>query len=199
MSNIREKPKKLTILKNAKRLLGIRLPDNIWEQLLAIGQVTNQTATQVAKNAIIEWIEISYRIKKQGFVMLGKPVFAKLLKIVEKEKLKPLVELIAESGSDLYQLMVNKPLDHNAIEDFIELTPRLLGNSGLMWFDHIEVVKVEDKILFKAIHNLGMSWSEFFIEIFESFIKKYLNLCIIKETINVSDTIVFLELLQQTR
>ncbi len=196
MSNIREKPKKLTILKNAKRLLGIRLPDNIWEQLLAIGQVTNQTATQVAKNAIIEWIEISYRIKKQGFVMLGKPVFAKLLKIVEKEKLKPLVELIAESGSDLYQLMVNKPLDHNAIEDFIELTPRLLGNSGLMWFDHIEVVKVEDKILFKAIHNLGMSWSEFFIEIFESFIKKYLNLCIIKETMNVSDTIVFLELLQ---
>jgi len=191
-----EKPKKLNILKNVKKLLGIRLPEKTWEQLQAISQVTNQTTNQVAKNAIIEWIEISYSLKKQVFIMLGKPVFAKLLEMVKKEKLKPLVALIAESGSDLYQLMVNKPLDPNAIEDFIELTPRLLGNNGLMWFDHVEVVKVGDKILFKAIHNLGISWSKFFIEIFESFITNYLNLSIIKETMNLSDTLVFLELFQ---
>ena len=191
-----EKAKKLNILKNVKKLLGIRLPEKIWEQLQAIGQVTNQTTNQVAKNAIIEWIELSYRIKKQGFIMVGKPVFAKLLKMVEKEKLKPLIELISESGSDLYQLMVNKPLDPNAIDEFMELTPRLLGNNGLMWFDHVEVGKTGDKILFKAIHNLGMSWSVFFIEIFKYFIGKYLNLGIIEETMNASDTLVFLELLQ---
>lgn len=156
-----QKSKKLNILENVKKLLGIRLPEKIWIQLQAVGQVTNQTTNQVAKNAIIEWIELSYRIKKQGFIMVGKPVFAKLLKMVEKEKLKPLIELISESGSDLYQLMVNKPLNPNAIDEFMELTPRLLGSNGLMWFDHIEVGKTGDKILFKAIHNLGISWSVF--------------------------------------
>ena len=191
---MRKKSKKLDTIKNAKRLLGIRLPNKIWEQILAIGQVSNQTANQVAKNAIIEWIEISYRLKKQGLMMFGKPVIAKFLKLIDKQKLKPFIELLVESGTDMYQLMVNKPLDPNATEEIIELTPRLLGNNGLMWFDHVEVVKIGEKIIFKAIHNVGIEWSEFFIEAFKTFMKKYLNLTIIEKTINVSDTLVYFEL-----
>ena len=91
----------------------------------------------VAKNAIIEWLDTFYLVRKQGMMILGKPLLSNLLKIADSEKLESFAKATAERKADLLQLIIGKHLNNDVLEDFIKQTPKLLGSSGLMWFNYI--------------------------------------------------------------
>ena len=177
----------------AKKLIGIRLSDDIIQKLEIIAQNNNQSVNNVIKNAIIEWLEIFFRIRKQGMIILGKPFIASLLEFIDNEKIKILAEVTAKRKADLYLFFLGKHLNKDTLEDFIKYTPKILGNKGLMWFDHLEINKENSSILIKGIHNLGETWSKFLVFFFNFLIEKNFSLALIEDTVKTKANSIFLE------
>lgn len=172
---INNKNKKLRKKKMANKLIGLRLSKEVIRKLEIIAHNNNQTINSVAKNAILEWLEIFSRARQQGMMILGKPLTKNLLETIDVEKLKSLAETTAKRKVDFYQFVLGKHLSKNTLSDFIKYTPKLLGNTGLMWFEHIEVMREEESVHFKGIHNLGEKWSRFLLFFFNYIMEQYFD------------------------
>jgi hypothetical protein len=175
------------------KLIGLRLSKEVIQKLEIIAHNNNQTINFVAKNAILEWVEILFRIRQQGMMILGKPLTKNLLETIDVEKLKSLAETTAKRNVDFYQFVLGKNLSKETLSDFIKYTPKLLGHTGLMWFEHIEVMKEEESVHFKGIHNLGEKWSRFLIFFFNYLMEQYFNLELSEENVKYTKNSLYLE------
>ena len=179
--------------------MGIRIPEESIARLEAIGKNMNLSANKVAKNAIIEWLDINYIVKRQNMVIFGAPIIAFLLEHTGIEKMEKLVKLNAERGADFFQFILDKPLTRKSMEEFLVSLPRVFGRNGLMWFEHIEAVKKDDKVILKAFHALGKVWSQYYIMLSDYTMEHFFDYEPIKETKNYSESSIFLEYVPKTK
>jgi len=177
----------------ANKLIGLRLSKEAIQKLEIIAHNNNQTLNFVAKNAILEWLEIFSRVRQQGMMILGKPLTKNLLETIDVEKLKSLAETTAKRNVDFYQFVLGKHLSKETLNDFIKNTPKLLGNTGLMWFDHMEAKREEDSVYFKCIHNIGEKWSKFLVFFFNYLMEQYFDLELIEDNVKYSKNSLYLE------
>ena len=177
----------------AKKLMGIRLSENVLKKLERIGHNVNRTPNQVATNAILEWVEIFHVAKHQGMIIIGKPLMTHLLKKLDVKELDPMMEKLVERGADFYHFVLDKYLSPETLDEFIKHAPKVLGPTGLMWFDHIEVSKLNKKVRFKGTHGLGNTWSEFYILMLNNLMKKYFNSKLIEDTKKYTTESIFVE------
>lgn len=177
------------------KLVGMRLSDEIVKKLENIGLHTNRTANQVAKNAIIDWVDIYYPLRMQNMIIVEKYLIKELLGTISIDKLKDLMPNIVESGVDFHFLVHDHPLNISSLDDFLKSLSRLFGRSGLMWFDHIETRRREKTIIFKGFHNLGEIWSRFYVYLLSYLMEKYFKLKIKEESIKCSGSSIILEVL----
>ena len=177
----------------AKKLIGLRLSDDIIQKLETIAHNNNQSVNNVMKNAIIEWLEIFFRVRKQGMIILGKPFITSLLEFTDSEKIKTLAEKTAKRKADFYLFFLGRHLNEESLEDFIKYTPKILGNKGLMWFDHNEITKENSSILIKGIHSLGETWSKFLMFFFNFLMEKNFSLTLNEENFKTTANSLFLE------
>lgn len=176
-----------------KKLIGLRLSEEIILKLETIAHNNNQTVNSVAKNAILEWLEIFFRIRQQGMIILGKPIPSELLETIDIETLKSMAEATAKRKVDFFQFILGKHLSKETLDDFIKYTPKILGNNGLMWFDHIEVMREEKSIHFRGIHNIGENWSRFLIYFFNYLMKQYFNLESVDKNVRYTEKSLYIE------
>lgn len=177
----------------ANKLIGLRLSHKSIQKLETIAHNNNQSINYVAKNAIIEWLEIFSRVQQQGMMILGRPFIIGLLDLVEDEKLKPIAIRTADRKIDLFQFVLGKHLNKKTLEEFVKQAPKILGNKGLMWFDHIEAIKEKDSVHFKCVHNIGEKWSKFFTLVLNNIMEKSFGMELNKESAMYSKKALYLE------
>ena len=175
------------------KLIGLRLSHNTIEKLEIIAHQNNQSVNYVARNAITEWLEIFSRTRQQGMIILGKYFISSLLELIDVVKLKPFAEITATRNADFFHFIIGKPLSKETLDEFITFAPKILGNKGLMWFDHIEASREENLIHFKGIHSLGKKWAQFLIYFFNSLIEQSFNMKLNEENIKQSENSLYLE------
>ena len=176
-----------------KKLIGLRLSDDIIQKLETIAQNNNQSVNNVMKNAIIEWLEIFFRVRKQGMIILGKSFISSLLEFTDDEKIKSIAEMTAKRKSDFFRFFLGKQLNKETLDDFIIFTPKILGSKGLMWFNHLEIAKEDSSVYIRGIHNLGETWSKFMMLFFNFLIEKNFSLILNEENSKISANSLFLE------
>ncbi|MFX0072303.1 MAG: hypothetical protein ACFFAO_14550 [Candidatus Hermodarchaeota archaeon] len=177
----------------AKKLYGLRLSDENIKKLEIIAQNNNQSVNSVMKNAILEWLEIFFRVRKQGMIILGKSFLSSLLEFTDDEKIKPIAEMTAKRKTDFFLFILGKQLNKETLEDFIKFTPKILGSKGLMWFDHLEITKEESSVYIRGIHNLGETWSKFMLLFFKFLIEKNFTLIFNEENFKTTANSIFFE------
>ncbi len=177
----------------ANKLIGLRLSKEIIKKLETIAHNNNQTINFVARNAILEWLEIYFRARQQRMMILGKPLIKDLLELIDIEKLKSLAEATAKRKVDFYQFVLGKHLSKETLRDFIKYTPKLLGNTGLMWFEYIEAMREEESVHFKCLHNMGEKWSRFLMFFFNYLMEQYFNLELIEDNVKYTKNSLYLE------
>ena len=177
----------------ANKLVGLRLTQETIEQLEVIAHKNNQSVNSIAKNAILEWLEIFSRTRHQGMMILGKPLISSLLDLVDNNKLKEFAKLTADKKVDFFHFIIGKHPSENTLDDFIKFTPKILGDKGLMWFDHIEVPKENNSVYFKGVHSLGAKWSQFLIFFFNHIMEQYFNMKLNEENLKFSENSLYIE------
>ena len=175
------------------KLIGLRLSYKTIKKLEIIAHHNNQSANFVAKNAIIEWLEIFSRTQQQGMIILGKPFLSNLLELIDINELKPLAEITATRKVDLFHFVIGKHLSIKTLNEFIKYAPKILGNKGLMWFDHIEISSEENAVYIKGVHSLGKNWPQFLIYFFNSLMEQSFNMKLNKDNIKHSRKSLYLE------
>ena len=175
------------------KLIGLRLTHKIIQKLETIAHNNNQSINYVAKNAITEWVEIFSRTRQQGMMILGRPFIINLLDLVEDENLKTIAITAADRKIDLFQFVLGKHLNRETLDEFIKQAPKILGKKGLMWFDHIEVIKEKNSVHFKCVHNIGEKWSKFFTLVLDHIMEKRFDMELIKESARYSKKALYLE------
>ena len=176
-----------------KKLIGLRLSEKNIHKLEVIAHNNNQTVNSVAKNAILEWLEIISRVRQQGMIILGKPLTSELFETMDIENLKSMAEATAKRKVDFFQFILGKHLNKETLDDFIKYTPKILGANGLMWFDHIEVMREEKSLHFKGIHNIGENWSRFLIYFFNYLMKQYFNMELVDKNVRYTKKSLYIE------
>ena len=175
------------------KLIGLRLSYKTIKKLEIIAHHNNQSANFVAKNAIIEWLEIFSRTQQQGMIILGKYFITNLLEFIDIDNLKPAAEITAIRKADFFQFIIGNQLSKDTLDEFIKYVPKILGNKGLMWFDHIEARREGKLVHFSGIHSLGKKWSQFLIYYFNSLMEQSFNMKLNEKNIKHSDNSLYLE------
>jgi hypothetical protein len=189
-----KKTKKVQVEESQSKLIGIRIPKDLFEKLENISRTLNTTPSQVVKSAVIDWIEIYFNVRQQGMVIISKKFISDLIETGGIEKLsKEVVEHLAEKLADYYQYVLGKPFNQISLDEFMRIAVKILGNTGLFWFDHVEFINKDDLIYFKGVHDMNESWSRLFVEISNFLMKKYYLVELVESNSNYVSNSIYLE------
>ena len=173
--------------------IGIRLEESHYNELQKLGNVRNQTANQIAKIAIIEWLQGQWT-RNSGFITIPKENFAFMLNILNKDQLNDYLDKLTDNIVQYFEFYTHKPLRTISLETYLEVMIKFIGTNGMMWFEKIDYESKQDFASFSGNHAMGETWSKIFILVNQLVIKKgVFPFSIKEETILTSPTTVFLE------
>ena len=173
--------------------LGFRLAEEELKKLKRIAQYEDKTPGKVAKEAVKQWLNLESFAQATNMVIISKQFFIKLLSFVDEKSLDAIAEEMADLTADIVKYMLIKPLNREAIEDFIIFTPKFLGKSGLRWFDVIEIFFENNHVYLKGLHNMGKDFSVFFACMSKYLIDKYFEFELNEDTMDLTSKLIFLE------
>ena len=177
-------------------LIGVRIPEEVKEKLDKIAaEYHDMNTSQIARAAITEWVESQW-LRHEDMMVIPKSNFADLLRMLPENKLEEFEEKILERIMDYFEyLTIEKHRNVSSIEDFIKEMVKFIGNSGMRWFERMEI-KIEDEFkYFKGMHSLGMIWSKVFLDIFKKIIQRHhVEFSIKEDSIKLTEKYVYVEL-----
>ncbi|MBD3195642.1 MAG: hypothetical protein GF317_11330 [Candidatus Lokiarchaeota archaeon] len=186
-------PKKIKNSKKETKVLGVRMPLDLKTKLEGIAKERNQSLNQLANIALEEWIQSLAYAKKIKFMIIHKDFFANLLKFLDEDKKNSLAIDMAHLTAEIFRDLMNIPLSRARFDEFNEILPSFLCDSGLKWFESLEIVKEGAVVILKGFHYLGLNFSKFFTSLSEELLKRYFDYDLIKKDLNFTPNSIFLE------
>ncbi|MHA2001365.1 MAG: hypothetical protein ACTSVU_04655, partial [Promethearchaeota archaeon] len=116
------------------RHMAIRIPEESIAMLNRIGQKRNQTANQVAKHAIIEWLD-HYWAQSNEMITIPKENFAFLLKFLTPSQMNAYADHITTKIVTYFEFMAQQNHALDQLDKYIITMVKFLGTSSMNWFD----------------------------------------------------------------
>jgi metal-responsive CopG/Arc/MetJ family transcriptional regulator len=176
-------------------LIGVRIPEEIKEKLDKIAaEYHDMNTSQIARTAITEWVESQW-LRHEDMMVMPKSNIADLLEMLPSEKLNEFEEkVVAKVMMYFDYLTINKHKTVNTIKDFMEEMIKFIGNTGMRWFERMEIQIEGQHRYFKGMHSLGMIWSQVFLDIFKKIIQKHaVDFHIKEDSIKLTEKYVYFE------
>ncbi|SRR6056297_520290 len=155
------------------KFIGIRLPLPLVHKLEKIAEQFNQSPNQMAKHAIIDWVEIFFSARNLNMITIPKELFVDYLDRLNDEEIEQYAEEVGEKILGFYEFLAENNVKRTSMEDVFSIIVRFLGANGLMWFEHLEYDGTTKPYYLKGIHNLGENWSKFFLAISQYLTEKH--------------------------
>ncbi|MHA1682210.1 MAG: hypothetical protein ACTSUE_14835 [Promethearchaeota archaeon] len=178
------------------KFIGIRLPEELNHRLEKIAVNFNQTPNQLAKIAIMEWIDSNW-MKNSDMITISKKNFVFLLNLLDAKQVIQFQDQISDDILGYYDYMMGpRGKGFSELESFILQMVKLIGRSGVMWFDQIdfEVKSEESPKYFKGMHKIGHNWSKIFVGIITRILeKRNFTFQLVGDAVKYTDKMVYLE------
>ncbi len=155
------------------KVIGIRLKSHLVNKLEKIAEQSHQTASQLAKSAVIDWIEIHFSAQNLDMITIPKDFFRDFLNSKSDEELKEYSRKLAEKTAGFYEFLEQSHRNYIDIGNFFSIILKFLGNNGLMWFDHLEFESKKRPYYMKGLHNMGKNWSKFILYTSKYLLEEY--------------------------
>ena len=177
-------------------LIGVRIPEELKEKLDKIAiEYHDMNTSQIARTAITEWVESQW-LRHEDMMIFPKSNFADLLEMLPEEKLIEFEDKIVARVMQYFDyLTIEKHRKVSSIEDFIREMVKFIGNSGMRWFERMEIEIETEHKYFKGMHSLGMIWSKVFFDIFKKIIlNHHVDFSIKEDSVKLTEKYVYFEL-----
>lgn len=182
-----------------KKLVGLRIPEEMLEQLEQIAKYHNQSMNQMAVTAITEWVHTLAYAQKLRSMILHKDLFAKLLEFIPDDKLEIFGKEAANRAAESMRDDLNIPLTPKTAETYMKLFPEYLSKGRLRWFEDVKIFKSEGKSILKGFHYLGVSFSKFFTYLSKELLESNFNYEFVEESIDFSPNSVYMEFIDKNK
>ena len=179
----------------SKKLIGLRISNEIINQLKEIGTIQNETPNQIAVLAIKDYVQKFKFIDKLPYMIVPKNLIVKILEIADEPQLEIITNLLTESMEEMFIHIIKTPLSHITLKNFYPILPKILKNLGLKWFDSLEFHFDENYNIYglKGIHFLGLGFSKLFSQMINNIMKKYFNHELIESSIKLKENSIYIE------
>ena len=162
--------------KKKSNFLGFRLSEETLTKLDLIAKQQGKTRGLVAKDAIEQWVNLEFFNQTNEMITISKTFFSNLLSSVNEEEIieisKKLVELIA----DIMKFSVIKPMNRNTLPNYADFSTSFFGKTGLNWFNSFDIQIQDDHFIFRGLHDLDESFSQFFVDFYQNLLSDYFKL-----------------------
>ena len=146
--------------------IGIRLDEEYIQELQKLGNLKNQTPNQIAKIAIIEWIQNQWT-RDSDFITIPKDNFAFMLNIMTETQVNEYLDKIAKSILRYFEFFTHKQTQTLDLQTYIDSMLQFIGRTGMMWLDKIDYEIKENSAHISGTHKMGKVWSEIFVKLNE--------------------------------
>ncbi|MHA1557939.1 MAG: hypothetical protein ACTSPM_13515 [Candidatus Heimdallarchaeota archaeon] len=177
----------------AKKLIGLRISEEIIEQLDEIAKNHNISTNQMAITAITEWLHVLAYAKKYRLMVLPMEFFSKLLKLTNDEEIRNYGYEMAIVSAENMREEFGLPLTPEYTDDYMKRFPEYLTRGGLLWFEDVKIHEENGITIMTGFHHLGVNFSKFFTYLTERLLTKYFNLEIVNKTVEFSPNSVYIE------
>ena len=185
------------------KLIGIRLEYEKIKELEKLAEYRGTTANQIAKKAIIEWLEINHNLRKHNWIIIEKIFMKNVLDTIEEDDLLKMSAELAKNFHDFIQFQLAIPKDTKIkvktektkeIKKFFNYLADLLTRKGLYWLDHYDYeIKKNYYTVIKGTHQVNHNFSLMITSIISYLMETYFNYVVIEDKSFVSDTTIQLE------
>ncbi len=135
------------------KLIGVRLPRDVMQDLERIANDRDISTNMVAKVAIKQWLDIYMPARRSNMIIIDKVFFNNILESLDKDVLEDFSSDFAINFRNFLRLQfgAKKGLD---IKEFLPFLAKKLGSQGLLWLEHCEYqIKPNKYVTLKAIHS----------------------------------------------
>lgn len=156
------------------KMLGIRLPRNMMLKYETIAQQNNESVHQLAKKALIEWIEVLFTSRNLNMIIIPKTTLLKMIPFLPEEQISVIGHEIAQHIIEYFQFLFKTHITHFSKEMLLNIISKFMGASGVMWFDHVEfqLKSAEEISTLQVSHKSGQEWSQFTFIILKKIIEE---------------------------
>ncbi|MHA1329121.1 MAG: hypothetical protein ACTSRH_17670 [Promethearchaeota archaeon] len=131
-----------------------------YEQLIELAREQELKKSQLIKRAIHEWMVFKREVLEENLIVIGKPLFRKLLDSINDEIISKLANF---SAKNLELLLKFKIIEHDEkinLERFLESLMKAFGPSGYSWFTKIDYQVIDNnKIIIYGSHSINERFS----------------------------------------
>jgi len=179
--------------KNKSNFLGFRLGEKDLNRLDYIAKLENKSRGMIAKQAVKNWINLESFRKTNNMFIITKVMFLKLISIANEDSLNDLAAEMAYLIADVIRYIVTKPLDSKNFNHYSKNITSLLGNSGIGWFNSLDLSLNENNMIIKGLHDLDDNFAYFFTKIILNLLETHFNFALKEIVKEYSSNLIYLE------
>ncbi|TXT64204.1 MAG: hypothetical protein BAJALOKI3v1_240018 [Promethearchaeota archaeon] len=155
-------------------VMSLRMDHEMYEELIELSEKYKVNKSQLLKRAFREWDSIKRHALEENLIIVGKPFFAKLLSLVDSERVKKLGRLTARNLGTKIRFQLAENNTDITIEKFLDFFIEGVGKKSFAWFNRINYKFTEEKnfIIF-GNHSLNQNFSLYVMEILQYLIKDF--------------------------
>ncbi|MFX1592390.1 MAG: CopG family ribbon-helix-helix protein [Promethearchaeota archaeon] len=184
----KKKPKRIS------NFLGFRLSEEILEKLDLIAKQQNKTRGLIAKDAIEQWLNLEIFNQTNQMIMISKNAFSRILSKLDNEYLNIMAKDFVDQFSDIITFLLAKPMNEETLEAHAGFSINFFGKNGLKWFNTIDIQIQNSLFIFRGLHDLDESFSNFFSLFYKYLLSEYFKLNFSTQTEMNTSNLVHLEL-----
>ena len=174
--------------------MGLRLDDDMYQQLIEFAHDLNLKKSQVIKKALHDWILYKMDVIEENLILVGKPFLAKVFDLISVKDIEELAEFSARNIGNNLRFRLMEHGKSISIEDFLNVFQETVGSPGFSWFTKIHYKILDDRtILVGGKHSLNERFSLYCKLFLKSLMKmEEFNYSLIEEQVRISENTIHL-------
>jgi len=148
---------------NKTQILGIRVEDELIKKLEIYALNTKETKSQIARRAIVEWMDVLDHSRKVNQIIISKELFKKCLDLADETSIQLFAkETVMNFDPRILNITFSKE-SPEIIEMVLQYIIKTIGAAGQGWFQHLEYSFLSKNLLeISGIHNLNLNFARYF-------------------------------------
>lgn len=148
---------------NKTQILGIRVEDELIKKLEIYALNTKETKSQIARRAIVEWMDVLDHSRKVNQIIISKELFKKCLELADEKTIQQFAkETVLGFDPRILNISFSKE-SSDVIEMVLQYIIKTIGAAGQGWFQHLEYRFLPNNLLeISGIHNLNSNFARYF-------------------------------------
>ncbi len=171
------------------KTIGIRVDDELDEQLDTLSENMNLKKSQLIKRAFNEWRRTREGIQGQNMMLVDSVLIGALFEKLSHEEIKAVADSISDHVVSLIRIrQIENDRQEETVEHFLEHFARLISSQHFGWFSKINYsFDKTGSVSIYGFHTLNTEYSQYAVELLHQVLHKFFNYSLDVEKVTVTD------------